>query len=658
VATTSVGWRLVALGVAFVSWAAAGGAVVLLAVNREAPAELAYWLMDVLSAVVYGAVVVVMLPRVRHPVAWIMVLVALGCGLSGFASEYAVLAHDRDLPAGDAVAVVGSWVWTPGTYASMAVMPWLVRPARWARPVVVAGVVAVALATLRVATYPYQGIDNPLAVRVEPWKVFLQHLHLHADRCVTVLGLAGALWLGWLWLRARDDRGRGLGWLCVGVLFLTAAFAPIVFVRFDGGDAELVYEVSGVSLIIAQAFLPVALLVVVLRQRLWGVDLAVSRVTVWALLTGAVVVGYAGLAWLGGRLLPGSEEVAGLVAVGVVVALGQPLRWFLQGRVDRLVYGDGTDPVRLLGALEPAPDHARTRLDALVAALRSDLRLGGVEVRSLDQQVRAGSGALDRVEADLPLLVDGRPLGRLLVSPVDGQRLDARTRHQLDQLRGVLGVALELEVVNRRLEAASSRLVEVRMEERRMLRRDLHDGMGPALAGVGLGLAAAQRRLLHDPEGAAALLAELEAEVERRTDDVRLLARSLLPFQLDDGELGPALEVMARRFAGSGLDVRVRCRGADGLDTREQLAIYHVAAEAVFNAYRHARADSVSVEVAGTASGPTVLLVTDDGVGISGTPRRGVGLSSMRERAEELGGTVHIGPAPAGAGTVVRMELP
>ena len=406
-----------------------------------------------------------------------------------------------------------------------------------------------------------------------------------------------------------------------------------------------------------------ALLVVVLRQRLWGVDLAVSRVTVWALLTGTVVVGYAGLAWLGGRLVPESEKVAGLVAVGLVVALGQPLGG--GSRAGSTIWSTATGPTPCgswarsrTAARTTRPAPTRTRLDALVDALRSGLRLGGVEVHSLDRTVRASAGVLHRVDADLPLVVEGRHLGRLLVSPVDGQRLDDRTRGQLDQLRGVLGVALELVLVNQRLESASSRLVEVRMEERRMLRRDLHDGMGPALAGVGLGLAAAQRRLRHDPDGTAELLAELEAEVERRTDDVRLLARSLLPVQLDDGDLGRALEVLATRFTTSGLDVRVHCQDVDGLDTRRQLALYHVAAEAVFNAYRHAQAGGVRVEVAGRPGGPTVLEVRDDGIGITSSSQRGVGLSSMRERAEELGGTVRVGPVPDGPGTVVRMELP
>ena len=103
-----------------------------------------------------------------------------------------------------------------------------------------------------------------------------------------------------------------------------------------------------------------ALLVVVLRQRLWGIDLAVSRVTVWSLLTGPWSSGTPGRPVAGAQLLPVSQQVAGLVAAGLVVALGQPLRWWIQGRVDALVYGHGADPVRLLGALS-APTRVPTQ---------------------------------------------------------------------------------------------------------------------------------------------------------------------------------------------------------------------------------------------------------------------------------------------------------
>jgi len=190
-----------------------------------------------------------------------------------------------------------------------------------------------------------------------------------------------------------------------------------------------------------------------------------------------------------------------------------------------------------------------------------------------------------------------------------------------------------------------------------MLRRELHDGLGPSLAGVGLGLAAARRRLTHDVPGTLDLLTELEAELAHRTDDIRLLARSLLPAQLDEGDLAQALAVLSERFQGSGLRIVTRFTAPATLDTRHQIAIYHVAAEAVLNAYRHAGADRVEVTVA-TTDGGVALDVVDDGVGLDPEARPGVGLQSMRERAEELGGELTVQPGPTGRGTQVRMVLP
>ncbi len=650
------------MGTCGLAWALALASLVLLGVNRDAPDSLAYWVMDVVSALAYGLVVWLMLPRSRHPVAWILVLVAVGCGLSALVAQLALLglAHGAPPQLVGLLVTAGSWVWVPGTLGSMAVLPWLVVPGRrppWTRVVLAVAVAAIVVATLATALSQHPYVDNPLAIAESGSAVqrVFHHIGAWPQRLCVVIGFAGAGWLLVQRRRLRGDAGRGLGWLVVGELFMNAAFVPVVFLLAMG---PLMVEVSGLALVVAQLFLPAALLVVVLGQQLWGVDVTVSRVTLWALLTGALVIGYSALAWGLGHLLPGSRQVAGLLAVGLVTALGQPLRHWLQARVDSLVYGQGADPVRLLRALDrDEPTGRRTSLESLVDALRRGLRLGGVQVRSVDGHLVVGSGRLAPDVVAVPLQVEGRRLGELVASAPPGQRVDDRTSRQIEQMRGVIGVALELAQANQRLEAATDRLLEVRMEERRMLRRDLHDGMGPALAGVGLGLAAAQRRLRHDPDGTAELLAELATEVERRTDDVRLLARAMLPAQLDDGDLGDALAVLAARFAGSGLDVRVDSEHLGRVDTRHQLATYHVAAEAVVNAYRHAGCTRVDVSVATTPDG-VVLSVVDDGTGIPDQHRPGVGLRSMRERASELGGSLEVGAGPGGRGTVVRMVLP
>ncbi|MFC7759002.1 sensor histidine kinase [Catellatospora bangladeshensis] len=120
---------------------------------------------------------------------------------------------------------------------------------------------------------------------------------------------------------------------------------------------------------------------------------------------------------------------------------------------------------------------------------------------------------------------------------------------------------------NRALAGSRSRLAEARDEERRALRRDLHDGLGPALSGIGLGLAATRNLLHRDPAAAEALLDRLAEEMSQRAESVRHLARALLPADLADGRLVPALHTLAERYALAGLDMRVcapaeprRCR--------------------------------------------------------------------------------------------------
>ena len=135
------------------------------------------------------------------------------------------------------------------------------------------------------------------------------------------------------------------------------------------------------------------------------------------------------------------------------------------------------------------------------------------------------------------------------------------------------------------------------------------------------------------------------------------MARALLPAQLDDGDLERALSVLADRFRASGLQVDVAYGLQEQLTTRYQIAVYHVAAEALMNAYRHARATTVAITVRLAGSG-VELEVVDDGRGLRDDPDAGVGLRSMRERAAELTGELSVAARGDGPGTRVWMVLP
>lgn len=655
-------WQLAGIGVAAVAWSFAGAAVVLLLVNGAAPGYVAYWVMDVLTATVYGGVCLLMLPRSRHPVVWILVAGAIGCGISGFLTQYLGLAAtDPELWAPAWLWVMSAWIWVPGTYASIAVLPWLVSPRptpRWVHAVVAVGVVAITWRVLTVMTASYVGIDNPLAVMPDWFTDLTRAVGLWPDRLCVVLGLAGAARLAWLRVVSGDE-GRGYGWLAWGQLFLAVAYFPIVFPAPPGLE-QVATDFAGASLIAAQAFLPGALLVVVLGQKLWGIEVAVDRAIVWLGLSMALVMSYVVAAWFVQRQLATSADVAAMVALAVMLVASQPLRSWIQRRADRLVYGRAKDPVALIGALGSVAATSKTAggLDAIAGTLAHDLRLGRVEIQDTAGAVVATTGGESDDVHELPLVVDGRELGSLLVAAPSGQALDLRSLRLIEQMSGLVGIALELATVNARLNTATTRLVEVRQEERRMLRRDLHDGIGPALAGVGLGIAAAKRRLDHDIDGTRDLLGELQEELTHRIQDIRLLSRSLLPAALDDGDLCGALEALGARFETAGLTVAVDCGRLGELDTRHQIAVYHVASEALLNAHRHGRARRVTISVSGGGTTATVLEVLDDGTGIDPSSARGVGLRSMQERADEQGGTFEIGTGEAGRGTRLRMVLP
>jgi signal transduction histidine kinase len=480
------------------------------------------------------------------------------------------------------------------------------------------------------------------------------------------IGLAAVVHLV---VRARTETPearRALRTMATALGVLVVSFGVLEFWPADAAGRELVEMLAIPALFVSQILMPLAIVLLVLRTQLWGVDVAVSRATVWTLLTSAVVALYIAVVWVVGRLLPVDDEVAGLLAAASLALAVQPLRSWLQRQVDRIVYGEDADPVSLLARLGEqvrGSGHAQGTLPALVDSLRHGLRLGGVEVVAHDApHIEARSGLIgddgrDDSRFDLSLVVQHREIGTLVLCAKPGQRLDLRTIRVARHLSDVVAVSLDLAQTNQRLRTASQRLGDVRHEERRLLRRELHDGLGPSLAGVGLGLAAARSKLAHDVPGTRDLLAELEAELARRTDDVRLLARSLLPAQLDDGDLEQALEVLTERFEGSGLRIDTSFEAPGDLDTRHQIAIYHVAAEAVLNAYRHAGATKVEMTVAAGEDG-VALDVVDDGVGLDPAARPGVGLQSMRERADELGGTLTVEPGPAGRGTQVRMVLP
>ena len=207
------------------------------------------------------------------------------------------------------------------------------------------------------------------------------------------------------------------------------------------------------------------------------------------------------------------------------------------------------------------------------------------------------------------------------------------------------------------LRASRERLVTAREEERRRLRRDLHDGLGPALAAIGMRAGAAESLVRDDPDRAATLLAELQAEITTAVADVRRLVDELRPPAIDEVGLVGALRLAADRLESPGSPTLVvESEGSlPDLPAAVEVAAYRIGTEAMTNAVRHAGAATCSLRLVG---GPDLtVVVEDDGRGLPSERRVGVGLNSMRERAAELGGECRVEPRPGG-GTRVVARLP
>jgi signal transduction histidine kinase len=163
-----------------------------------------------------------------------------------------------------------------------------------------------------------------------------------------------------------------------------------------------------------------------------------------------------------------------------------------------------------------------------------------------------------------------------------------------------------------------------------------------------------------DPGGADALLAELEDDMEVALADLRRLVYDLRPPTLDQlglvGAIRDAAERYEPRLTANGPRISIHAPNElSPLPAAVEVAAYRIVQEALTNVVRHARAGHCTVRL--TSGDELELEITDDGVGLPADHRSGVGLNSMRERAEELGGTCVIEPAPSG-GTRVLARLP
>ncbi|TDD59586.1 two-component sensor histidine kinase [Kribbella antibiotica] len=444
--------------------------------------------------------------------------------------------------------------------------------------------------------------------------------------------------------RRADEAGRRqLLWL------LLASVLALLFITPWGLIAG-----TPIFVLLAIPLIPIAVTVAIVRHQLLDIRLVVSRALTWGLLTLVAVGSYAALAAILGVLIP--SRVGRPAAVTVLVALIiAPILPRLQRLVDRALYGDRHDPARIASRVG---EQLSAGLPGVVAAIRSGLRFPYTAL-TIDDMVLAADGTPLGNVVPIELQYGGTSVAQLLIGIRSGEStLSTADRDVLALVAVPLAVAVHATRLSSELQSSREKLVAAREEERRRLRRDLHDGLGPTLTGVAFTADAAANLMDSDPGKARDLVNTLRTDTRTAIADVRRLVDDLRPPALDElglvGALQQRADQLAFRADGATIQVEVAAEGLPALPAALEVAAYRIATEALTNVVRHSRATSAVLAL--RCGNDLEVEVTDDGPP-NGAWHPGVGLHAMRERAAELGGVFEAGPTPTGGRVHARFPL-
>jgi signal transduction histidine kinase len=414
----------------------------------------------------------------------------------------------------------------------------------------------------------------------------------------------------------------------------------------------------GASLAILLSVLPgVGFAVGLLAPRGVNVDVALR----WCLLLGSVSVmlGTAILATTAlGLALGASAAAQAWGAAAVVAALTIPLVDVCGRAADRFVFGRRPSPLRALEDLgRRLAETADPRVvpETIVRAVTDSVAVGGARLLVGDTvQAEIGAALLEEL---FPITYRAERLATLAVSPRPGDTaLTASDRAVIARLCAQVSPALHGARLVNQLVETRARVVIAREDERRRLRRDLHDDLAPTLAGLGLTAAVVETFSRAGDRRAADAAADLAGRLQDASRQVRDIAYNLRPPVLDDRGLVAAIEDTIASAAGSPQVRIVAPSGRLELPAAVEACALRIIQEAVINVRRHAAASCCEVRIVVEPDALSIEVV-DDGIGFAEPRRSGIGIRSMMERASEIGGIVSVS-SEAGLGTRISVHLP
>ncbi|HEY0905136.1 MAG TPA: GAF domain-containing sensor histidine kinase [Marmoricola sp.] len=595
--------------------------------------------------------------RARNVIGWLVLgsgfLQAVQMSFEAYAAR-ALTDPDRSLPLGLPVMWVASWTWMLSLALVVAVLPGLYpsgQPAsrfwRWQVRLATVGIVLL----LVLAGTTQGGVDDVVAGTRLPWDVpgwWMVVIGIPAGVLVVgsvLVALVGTLVRA---LRATAPERQQLLWLFAALLVMVVNF----FSPYEW------------AFVLAYAVVPVAVAVGVLRYRLLGIEIALRRTLLYAPLTLLVALVVGGSTTALARLVP-DGPLPLVIGSAVVAVLVFPVAGWLRTRVDRFVLGERADPLAVVdqvgAGLEVATDDP---VPSMLQAVATATGSSGARATDAGGRELARVGHPDEIPADrlltVPLRHGGREIGTLTIGPRGKEpRVTSEDSRLVAALAPHLAVVVTSRALTEELARERARVTEATLAERDRLRRDLHDGLGPSLSGIALGLEAATRSLVSDTATAREIIERTRDEASGAVAEIRRVLDGLRPSALDRVGLVGAVQETATALGMNrpgGVTFGLEVALPRLLAPQVEEAAFRIVAESLTNVSRHSGARRCDVSLAG-ADALLAVTISDDGAGIDEHHQPGHGLESMRRRAAELGGRLVV--ASSGLrGTTVRAELP
>lgn len=510
-------------------------------------------------------------------------------------------------------------------------------------------------------------IANPLRVETPAWLASALELAGLGFLLLFAMGIPAAISMVRRLRRATGAERAQMQWIAWDTAIIAVAYI-VHLVSVSSGFYERSWGwIPNAFWGLALNSIAVVTGIAILRFHLYGIHVVVNRTVAYAVMIAGITALYLLAVALPGTAFGHAErdQVIGLVAVTAAVAvLFQPVRDRLERAVNRLLFGDRDRPdavLTRLGAQLEASILPEVALPRMTGAIVDTLKVPHAAVALADQrgaEVVVETGKPGETQIGFPMLYRSEWIGELRVTPrTPGEPLSRADRHILGDIARQAAVASYAIRVTTDLRRAREQLVTTREEERQRLRRDLHDGLGAQLAALTIQAGTVRRMIHHDPAAADRQLGELQGELRAAIGDIRRLVHGLRPPALD--EFGLVMAIRSRLLTYQGDHpgrVAIVFNAPDpmpGLPAALEVAIYRIVEESVTNIIRHAGATVVTIRL-GVGDG-VELEIADDGRGIPEGYRPGVGIISMRERSEELGGTFTIErEVPSGTRLIAR----